>query len=67
MGNITVDYECCTPLISYTANHLYGFGMGVKFALPFGIIDAVASRGSKHFGDERQMQNVAYITMGTLF
>ena len=67
MGNIAFLFECHSLLTSYTANNLYGFGVGVKFALPFGIIEAVASRGSKNFGNEGEMQNVAYITMGTKF
>jgi len=67
MGNIAFLFECHSLLTSYTANNLYGFGVGVKFALPFGIIEAVASRGSKNFGNEGEMQNVAYITMGTHF
>jgi len=67
MGNIAFHFEYRSTSYSYTANNLYGLGIGVKFGTPIGTIEAVASRGNKHFGASSEMQNVAYITLGTKF
>jgi len=59
--NITQE----TQFYKVTPDYVQGFGAGLKIVTPVGAVELIMSRGNKHFGNQKEMQNVFYFLFGS--
>ncbi len=67
MGNLAFDFEYRFLGDLYKAYNLKGIGVGFKLYTPLGVFDAIYGRGDKNMIADGGMQDVFYVSVGTIF
>lgn len=67
MANMTLDFECRYPEMTYRPDNLKGVGIGIMFTSPVGPIELVFSRGNKGFTEPGKGQSQITFTAGARF